>query len=320
MNKKVALISSFCDDQEKIDTLNENIKKLKAHGLDIFLISHLPLPKETVKICDYIFYTKENPVLTWPVKVQMYYKWYIFEGENYIKFYYPSYDYGWSGLNHIKKLTQIALTFNYDYFYNLIYDLDIDENVAGVLDNPEAALACGFERDNIRLKLASLHLMVFNRQKAKKLHELITLENYLNFLNSSNLKEGKDAEGFFVTLGKELEYRIADFFVKDKISVKRNDSNHSKIDGVKLFIEKNTKNLESEIKVCVYENENNSKIGIVVNGKSISIDKVFRIYPLGLSFWDIESMFLKASGQTQDLMPTLKSISYSYIELEKIKK
>jgi len=38
MNKKVALISSFCDDQEKIDTLNENIKKLKAHGLDIFLI------------------------------------------------------------------------------------------------------------------------------------------------------------------------------------------------------------------------------------------------------------------------------------------
>jgi hypothetical protein len=320
MNKKVALISSFCDDQEKLDVLNENIKKLKAHDLDVILVSSLALPKETVKLCDYIFYTKENPVLTWPVKVQIYYAWFIFGEENRIKFYYPSYDYGWSGLNHIKKLTQIALTFNYDYFYNLIYDLDIDENVIGILNNPEDALACGFERDNIPLKLTSLHFMVFNRQKAKKLHELITLENYLNFLNSSDLKEGKDAEGFFETLGGELEYRIADFYTKDKITVRRNDSNHSKIDGVKLFIEKNTQNLESEIRVCVYENKNKSKIEMVVNGKSIYIDEIFKIYPLGLSFWDIESMFFKVSDQTEDLMPVLKSIPYSYMELEKIKK
>ena len=64
MNKKVALISSFCDSENKIAILNENIKKLKDNNLDVMLISPLVLPEETVKLCDYFFYTKDNVILT----------------------------------------------------------------------------------------------------------------------------------------------------------------------------------------------------------------------------------------------------------------
>lgn len=317
MNNKAALISCFCDDEKKLNILNENIKKLKEHGLDVFLISPLVLPEETVKICDYVFYIKDNLILKWPLKVQEYGFWHIFKEGHFMHFYSPSFDYSWCGLNHIKKLTQIALTYDYDYLYNLIYDLDIDENVIKILNNPKDSFACGFQRNNEHLRLVSLHFMVFNREKSKKLIELLKLEKYLDFLNSSNLKEGKDAEVFFETIAAELECEIADFLVTDQIIVERKDvtPNHSTIDGVKFFIEKNVQDLYSEIKICVSENKNATEIEVVVNGKSTFINEVFKIFSLGASFLDTESAFVKASGETMDLMPILKSINHSYIEL-----
>ena len=139
----------------------------------------------------------------------------------------------------------------------------------------------------------------------------------MDFLNSSNLKEGKDAEAFFETIAAELECEIADFLVTDQIGVERKDvtPNHSAIDGVKFFIEKNVQDLYSEIKICVSENKNATEIEVVVNGKSTFINEVFKIFSLGASFLDTESAFVKASGETMDLMPILKSINHSYIEL-----
>ena len=72
MNKKVALISSFCDSKEKLDVLQSNIKQLKQLAFDVIVISPLTLPKEIVSICDYFFYTKDNLILEWPINVQMY--------------------------------------------------------------------------------------------------------------------------------------------------------------------------------------------------------------------------------------------------------
>ena len=48
--KKIVLISSYCDTQEKINILSENIKVLKSLGLDTLVISPITLPNEIIEI------------------------------------------------------------------------------------------------------------------------------------------------------------------------------------------------------------------------------------------------------------------------------
>jgi hypothetical protein len=244
--------------------------------------------------------------------------WFREKNDDAIFLNLPGYDYGWAALNHIKKLTEIALTFDYDYFYNLVYDLNIDENVIKLLENPVSDLFCGYQRREILFKPVSLHFMVFNKEKAKKIIELITLEKYLFFLNSSLLREGKDAEGFLLEIVKELKFKISDFFVKDLITLEATSFDHCKINGIKFFIEKNSLAIFSDMKIYVYENKKQSQIEIIINGKSTYINETFKVLSLGVSYLDVKSAFLKSMGETIDLMPVLESIKHSYITFGKI--
>jgi hypothetical protein len=318
MNNKVALISSFCDSENKIAILNENIKKLKDNNLDVILISPLVLPEETVKLCDYFFYTKDNEILKWPLNVQIFTCSYSFSnGFDLIHKHYMG-DYGWTGLNHIKKLTEIALTFNYDYFYNLIYDLKIDDNIIKLLNNPKDNLFCRFQRYGRDFLCISLHFLVCNRENAKNLSNFITIENYLNFLNSSKMPIGKTAEGFISEYEKLLKYEIADFMVTDQIDLDLGAVlfNHSKIDDLRFFIEKNSEDLFSDIKICIIENPKKKKIEIIINEECQVVDTEMKIFPLGVKFLDIESIFIKAGEDVMDLMPVLKSLGCTYMELK----
>ena len=68
--KKIALISTFCDNNEKVEVLKETIIILKNKGMDVMCLSpnFINLSKEIVELSDFIFYTKENPILKWPEK------------------------------------------------------------------------------------------------------------------------------------------------------------------------------------------------------------------------------------------------------------
>ena len=59
--KRIALISTFCDTQVKLDTLKENIIKVKEIGLDVMVISPLHIPKDITNLCDYYFENKRQP-------------------------------------------------------------------------------------------------------------------------------------------------------------------------------------------------------------------------------------------------------------------
>ena len=67
--KKIALISTFCDTKEKQNILKENIIKIKNLGIDVMAISPIEIPYDITKLCDFFFYTKENPLLKWPVRM-----------------------------------------------------------------------------------------------------------------------------------------------------------------------------------------------------------------------------------------------------------
>jgi len=66
--KKIALISSFCDTQDKLNVLKKNIETLKKNDLDVLLMSPIHLPENIQSMCDYYFQTKDNPVYDWPTK------------------------------------------------------------------------------------------------------------------------------------------------------------------------------------------------------------------------------------------------------------
>jgi hypothetical protein len=80
--KKIALISTFCNTEEKQNLLKENIIKIKNLGIDVMVISPLKLTDELIDLCDYLIFSKENPVLSWPEK--SYFQWWSgnVNGEN----------------------------------------------------------------------------------------------------------------------------------------------------------------------------------------------------------------------------------------------
>jgi hydroxymethylglutaryl-CoA synthase len=61
--KKIALISTFCDNEEKLEILKENIKKLKSLFVDVIIFTPLKLTDEIIALCDYVIFSKENPEL-----------------------------------------------------------------------------------------------------------------------------------------------------------------------------------------------------------------------------------------------------------------
>ena len=133
--KKIALISSFCDNTEKLDLLKKNIQKIKSLGVDVMVISPLKLDDEMIDLCDFLIYTKENPVLNWPEK--SYFQWWggTMYGED-ITMTTTCPDYGYAGLVQVKRMADFALSMDYDIFFPMIYDININEHVESVfLDN-----------------------------------------------------------------------------------------------------------------------------------------------------------------------------------------
>jgi hypothetical protein len=120
--KKIALISTFCDTEHKKNILHENVEKIKKLGIDVMLISpnFIEIPYKTIAISDFCFYTKENPLLNWPVRSFTHWYEMPIDDDRSTTLHRNFSDYGWAALYQSKKLSQIALTFDYDIFYHLI--------------------------------------------------------------------------------------------------------------------------------------------------------------------------------------------------------
>ena len=56
-------ITSYCNNQEKLDLLNSTIEKIKRFNLPIILHAHYPVPVEIQKKVDYYYYSSDNPIL-----------------------------------------------------------------------------------------------------------------------------------------------------------------------------------------------------------------------------------------------------------------
>jgi hypothetical protein len=301
--KKVALISTFCDTQEKLDVLEKNINIVKQHELDVIAISPLPLPDSIIKLCDYVLFTKDNPVLDWPTKAMRFFSNVNIEGTSYeISTTRP--DYGFAGLTQVKQLSEIALNFDYDQFYHMIYDLKIDENVIeGFISNKDCNIY-PLKRGKDFWE-ASLHYMIFNRENLKEFISHISLENYL---------KSQYAEPWLQDLKNIFPYQSETTPVEDEIFYYDNVDffNYSPTDKFKFFIEKNTQIPTVRLLFYGLKNEKNIKVKVGDNTNEILINN-FEFINLGFNSDNCQTVILEVDSIEYDITEIIKKVKYNTI-------
>ena len=304
IQSKVVLFSTFCDTKEKIEILEENIKTIKNLGIDVIGISPITLPESTIKLFDYFIFTKDNPVLDWPIRAMRSWRDIGDSDKMYrISRTYP--DYGFAGLTQIKQLSEFAMNFNYDQFHHMIYDIKIDDNVIEGLKSEKNCSVYPSKRNDI-VWAVGLHYMIFDRENLKKFISKITLDNYLNV---------KDVGAFqwLHQLRNSVPYTIESTPVEDMIYFYENMDffNYSPTEKIKFFIEKNDETQDS-IKLLFYDIENEIPIKIRL-GDTIMEETLqnYRIIDLGFNSTNYQNVVIEIDHVEYDITQKIKEVKHN---------
>jgi hypothetical protein len=305
---KVALISTYCDNQEKLDVLEKNINIVKSYGLDVIVISPIVLPESIQKLCDYYFLTKDNPVLEWPKKAMYIWRELPLGGEK-IRITTTYADYGWAGLLQVRQLSDIALMLNYDCFYHMIYDLKIDDNVRHYLNNPHENIIFPSKRGN-EIWNVGLHFMIFNKKNLIQFKSSISEESYFAV-------RGDHAFKWLERTVNSIKSEVAKIPVEDEIYYYEGHDffNSSPVEGINFFINKNDEVYETIKLLFYYVSEPkdveiiiDEKIyGYVINGNSL-ID-------LGFDKFNIPRVVFKYMDVEYDITGIIKKIKHSTLNV-----
>jgi hypothetical protein len=302
---KIVLISSYCDTEEKIDVLINTIKTIKSYNLDVMVNSPLPLPSDVINMCDFYVQTKENPLLNWPEKSVMSWARYIGKDRE-IVVKRSVIDYGWAALYQTKKLSEYALTYDYDRYYHIIYDTEIDDTVVSTFLSDKKCNFFPFHEHKV-----SLHLIALDRENLLKFSNLITFDSYLKF---NCIVEN----WLYNTLiNSDMNYKIELEKIDDLILFHKDENlfDYSDINGLVFFIVKDVVNNDE---VCLYFYNNKEKINVLitVDGVESSYDISNRdIINLGFKPYNIKNVLISYDGISSDITEKIKNIIHNVIEL-----
>lgn len=308
---KIALISTFCDTQEKLDILEKNIKTIKSYDIDVMVISPFYLEKNIVDLCDYFFLTKDNPILDWPQKSMLQWTIRFFGGKPY-KFSRTYPDYGFSGLSQVKQLSDIALNLNYDQYHHMIYDLIIDQNVIdGLLSDKNCSVYPSKREDTIWA--VGLHYMIYNKQKLIEFVSHITLENYLS------CNDG-DAFVWLHNLQPIIGYQIEETPVEDAIYFYQNFDffNYLTLPDIKMFVHKNDWMFNPDvdtIKLVFYDTFKDIKIFVDGVESQYNVNE-FLIVDLQFNKTNYKNVVIEFDSIQYDITKIIVDIKHNAIEYD----
>lgn len=176
--KKLALISTYCNTWDKLNALYNTLIKLKELGIDSLVYSPLPLPSEITNVSNFVFITKENPIIHWPERGMIHWK----DINNQRSTLILS-DYGWASIYQYKKLMELGSNFDYDYYFPLIYDLNLDTEVTKILNTPHKKMF--FPSDKSKSSKVGGIFMSLSKENLNKLFPLINKQHYLEVCRGS---------------------------------------------------------------------------------------------------------------------------------------
>ena len=304
--KRIVLISSYCDTKEKIDVLINTIKTVKSYNLDVMVNSPLPLPSDVINMCDFYVQTKENPLLYWPQKSVM--SWVKHTDKNKeIVIKRSVIDYGWAALYQTKKLSEYALTYDYDRYYHIIYDTEIDDTVVSTFLSDKKCNFYPFHEHKV-----SLHLIVLDRENLLKFSNLITFDSYLKF---NCIVENWLYD---TIVNSDMNYKIELEKIDDLILFHKDENlfDYSDINGLVFFIVKDVI-LNNDVCLYFYDNEEKINVFITVDGIETSYDISNRdIINLGFKPYNIKNVLISYNGIVSDITEKIKNITQNVIEIK----
>jgi hypothetical protein len=306
LSKRIVLISSYCDTEEKIDILINTIKTIKSYNLDVMVNSPILLPSEVINMCDFYIQTKENPLFDWPEKSVM--SWSKYTGEDReIVVARSVIDYGWAALYQTKKLSEYALTYDYERYYHIIYDTVIDDTVKTTFLSNKKCNFFPFHEHNV-----SLHLIALDRENLLNFSQYITLESYRKF--------NCIVENWLynVLINSNLNYKIELDKVEDSILYHKDTNlfDYSEIEGLTFFI---SKNVSENKDVCLYFYDNNEKINVLITVDGVETSHIISnrdIISLGFKPDNIKNVIISYSGIELDITEKIKNIKHNTIEIK----
>ena len=308
--KNIVLISTYCNNNEKIDTLKNNIQKIKENDMDVAFISAIPLPLEISNLADFAFLTNENPILDWPQhSIFVWSQHFVNNQLIEIGNAYP--DYGWSSLNHVKRLGEIFSQYNYDYYNYIIYDTIIDDEVLKILKVGHSKIVFPSKRDEIIWNVG-LHLMSFNKENLKKVISNINLLDYLSYTNFDAF------EYLHNHLVIPLNIQIGIKKIEDSICYhEENDNNcHSHDNDIKYFISSPDEFLDT-LKLFFYYIPTPFELKLTVNSiESTTNISYGTLIDLGITKYDLQEVLFEYNGIVQNITEKIKSIKNSYLTIK----
>lgn len=305
--KKIALISTYCDTTEKQDVLKTNILKLKELGVDVMVISPISINQDIVDICDYFFFTKENPILKWPERANTFWWKTINQYNKEIELHRDIDDYGWAALYQVKKLSEFALSYNYDIFYHMIYDVNISEELVKdiVSNNYNVTYHRINPKDITDQWDITLHFMSFNKTNLLQFIQKIKKENYLK-LNGF-------AEEFVKKQLENIPMSKSSFPLEDLIRyIDPDDDNvfdYSQNKNYKIFFS----NYLNEFSFVIYDIKEGD-LKVLINNQEIS--NVENLVPQRFNSkdLDINSFIIMFDGKSIDYTNIIHSIPRNVIK------
>lgn len=298
--KKLALISSHCNTEDKKLILQSNLKILKDMNIDTLVISNLKLSVDS----DYLFITKENPILSWPERSIT--SWKILDNGNHkIKLVSSIDDYGWASLYQLKKLMEIGHTFEYDIFYVMLYDLEIDEIIKDdILSDKINLIYPRKDFSTTKIYPSSPHFMIFDKKKLKVMSDLIDKHAYLK------INDGF-AEDFIHQCVTLLGIQHSDHIVKDLIQcVNPNEVfNYSDSENYKFFFNKNDENFA----LLVYDFD--KIIEVIINDDHFIINPNFQLIQTNIPCNKIEKILISSENAVKNYTGIFNQKCRSNIEL-----
>lgn len=302
--KKIVLISSFCDTHQKIDILNRNINTIKNMGIDTMVISPFSLPDEIINNATFFFKTKDNPVLDWPEHSMFSWSEIYINDEKY-RMSRTYADYGWAGLLQVKQLSEMALLFDYDQFFHMIYDLKIDDNVIDGLNSNKIRNIYPSKRDNDIWKVG-LHFMIFDRENLKRFISNIHLDSYLAL-------KGADAFVWLHNLQQVFPYNFEEMPVEDEIYFYKGHDfyNYSPIDKFKMFIVKDDE-LRDTVKLMFYNVIESKNTTIKINDDYLDFTMLnYFVFDLGLPDTSLTNVKIIYENIEYDITDKIKQIKHN---------
>ena len=254
--RRLFLISSYCDTEEKTEVLKKNLIRIKDLGWDTMLLSPISLESDIINLCDYYYQTKENPVSTIEEKTYIHWRTINKDGKMVkMERFFP--EYGWAALYQNKKLSQLGLTFDYDIFYHVIYDTKFNDDLVKEIESNTKNKYYSNISTNGDFNEFSLHYLPLDRDM------MISFES---FLNKNDYNSTDDlTHDYMLKWCKKEGITHSDLIVEEYINY-YTDIDFFSIysgEGVNLFFEKYEKNHKKN-KFFIYDLKY-EKVDVIIN-------------------------------------------------------